>query len=64
MDEYDFEVVDLVGDTNLWTGLILTDISQRPSPDVIRLPSRTFLLSSYAYNFFFVSTTLQLSSQS
>ena len=59
MDEFDFEVVDLVDDAYRWTELVFIGISQRPSPDVLQLLSRTFLLSLYAYNFVFVATTLQ-----
>ena len=64
LDKFDFEVIELVDDANFWTVLILIGISQSPSSDVLRLPSRTFLLSLYACNFFFARITLQLSSKS
>jgi len=38
-----------------WDKVLGIGISQRPSPDVLRVPSRTFFLFLYAVNFVFVN---------
>ena len=44
MDEFDFEVVEVVDDVDFLMVLILIGISQSPSPDALRLPSRIFYI--------------------